>query len=101
MVNFHKYSGRLFHVYAAIYRNPHSSCCFLLITGRLRTLEFEFLSGCKEVFKCCRLVKYVEVFLEIIVCIIVVSHVLIRKLIAKIFRENISDEIGHLSIYFY
>ena len=56
----------------------------------------DLLSGRIEVFKCSMSVKYIGV-LKKTICIILVSRVLICKSIGNIFREDISDEIEHLS----
>ena len=81
----------------AIYRKALPPCCFLLMVGSVSNLELEFLSGRIHLFRCSRSVKYVGVFLYRTVCINLVSRVLIRKSIVKIFREDINDEIEHLS----
>ena len=62
MADFRISSGRLLHVDAVIYRNSLPPCCVLLIVGIVRMLEFEFISGGIEVFKCSRSVNYVGVF---------------------------------------
>ena len=90
MVDFRITSGRLFHVDASIYRRALPLCCFLLLVGSVSNLEFEFLSGRIHFCRCSRSVNYAGVFCR-------EQYVLIRKSIVNIFREDINDNIEHLS----
>ena len=91
--------GILFHIDAVIYRKTLPPCCFLFILGFVSILEFEVFSCRIEVYKYSMSVKYIGVIVYRTVCITLVSRVLIRNSIDNIFREDISDEIEHLSIF--